>query len=224
MYDENFAKRLNEIIQTLGGVGKACKAAGVSQPTLDRWKKGTSEPLAVNLSKLTRQAGVSMDWLIYGEGEMGNGSQASADNDREYAHVPFYRTEASAGHGAFLDEQREPTHHLAFRWRWLKAHGFALKDLVGLIARGDSMEPTIKDGAAVIINTATKDPADGNVYVIRVGDRLWIKRTQWLLDGSLRLNSDNNFYESMDISVADLEHGDIEVVGQAVHTAYDLVK
>ncbi|PIE42525.1 MAG: hypothetical protein CSA47_00295 [Gammaproteobacteria bacterium] len=85
------------------------------------------------------------------------------------------------------------------------------------------MEPTIKDGASIIINTTRKEPADGNIYVIRIGDRLWVKRTQWLLDGGLRLNSDNDYYESMDIALGDFEHDDIEIVGQVVHTAYDLV-
>ncbi len=198
------------------------KSTTISKSTLQAWELGQREPAFSGVLELADIYKANPKWILFGN-ESPKLSEPS-DLEGEYGYVPFYKTEASAGHGAFLDEHREPTHHLAFRKRWLNAHGFALKDLVGLISRGDSMEPTIKDGASVIVNTTQKEPADGNIYVIRIGDRLWVKRTQWLLDGGLRLNSDNDFYESMDISVNDLEHGDIEVIGQVVHTAYDLLR
>ncbi len=225
-FDSEFAERISQTIEIVGGTSETARQIGVSIPSIARWRDGTSDPSRSNLVNLAKQAGVSVAWLATGEGSMHDAKEVPETTtgwDDNYEYVPFYKTEASAGHGSFLDEHREPTHYLAFRKRWLSAHGFALKDLVGLVSRGDSMEPTIKDGAAIIINTTRKEPADGNIYVIRIGDRLWVKRTQWLLDGGLRLNSDNDYYESMDIALGDFEHDDIEIIGQVVHTAYDLV-
>ncbi len=183
-------------------------------------------PSRTNLVKLAETADVNLTWLATGIGEMDSSEDKNNTDTSEsdYIHVPFFRTEASAGHGSFLDEQREPIHYLAFRWRWLKHHGFALKDLVGLVAKGDSMEPTIQDNAAIIINTSRNEVMDGKIYVIRMADRLWVKRTQWLPNNGLRLISDNKNYGDIDFTKNDLESEDIEVIGQVVHTAYDLVK
>ncbi len=225
--DLAFAERISQTINIIGGISEAARQIGVSIPSISRWRDGTSDPSRSNLVNLAKQAGVSVAWLATGEGSMHDAKeapQAITGWDDNYEYVPFYKAEASAGHGSFLDEHREPTHYLAFRKRWLTAKGFALKDMVGLIARGDSMEPTVQNGAAIIVDTSRNEAMDGNVYVIRMGDRLWIKRTQWLPSGGLRLISDNKMYDSVDVTARDLEHDDIEVIGQVVHTAYDLIR
>ncbi|OPH33752.1 Uncharacterised protein [Moraxella equi] len=57
--------------------------------------------------------------------------------------------------------------------------------------------------------------------MIRIGEQLYVKRTQWLPTG-LRLISDNTIYDPIDLSKADLDSSDIEVYGQVVHISYDL--
>lgn len=194
----------------------------ISKSTLQAWELGQREPSLTGVLELAKLYGADPKWILFDEETPIEDTKK--DSSGEYAHVPFYRAEASAGHGSFLDEHREPTHYLAFRKRWLTAKGFALKDMAGLIARGDSMEPTIQNGAAIIINTSRNEAMDGGIFVVRIGDRLWVKRTQWLTDGGLRLISDNQVYEKMDVSPQDLAGEDIEVIGQVVHTAYDLVR
>lgn len=58
--------------------------------------------------------------------------------------------------------------------------------------------------------------------MVRIDDRLYVKRTQWLPKGGLRLISDNNMYESFDITKQELQQGNIQVYGQVVHISYDL--
>ena len=84
------------------------------------------------------------------------------------------------------------------------------------------MEPTIKDGAAVVVDRRRNNPLDGKIYIVRLQDRLWVKRIQWTPNGGLRLISDNQIYSSFDISRMDLENEDMEVIGQIIHTSYDL--
>lgn len=66
-----------------------------------------------------------------------------------------------------------------------------------------------------------KDIADGDIFVIRIADRLWVKRTQWLPNGHLRLISQNSIYEPFDIDPKD---DAFEIIGEVVHVAYDLNK
>ncbi|MBS9777160.1 MAG: helix-turn-helix domain-containing protein [Gammaproteobacteria bacterium] len=224
--DLDFGSRIEKVIDIIGGMSETARQTGISVPSISRWRDGTSDPSRTNIVKLAEAANVSLAWLATGDGEMKSSEESTNSNTNEgdYVSVPFYRATASAGHGAFTDGHSKPSHHLAFRKRWLEAKGFDLKHLVGLVVSGDSMEPTIHDGAAIIINMARNEVMDGNIYVIRIANRLWIKRTQWLTNGGLRLISDNKTYDNMDISATDLEHDDIEVIGQVVHTAYDLVK
>lgn len=62
-----FEKRLLECVDKIGGVGKACEAAGITYTTLTRWKDGTSDPKMSNILAFAKAADVSLDWLIFGD-------------------------------------------------------------------------------------------------------------------------------------------------------------
>ncbi|PSM52763.1 peptidase S24 LexA-like protein [Campylobacter blaseri] len=59
---------------------------------------------------------------------------------------------------------------------------------------GDSMEPTIQDGAHVIIDISKKEEIDG-IYAILLDDNVIIKRLQFNLDRTITIISDNPKYE-----------------------------
>ncbi len=194
----------------------------VHRNTLKAWETGEREASIETIFVLAKVYQTDPIAIISGS------SRANTDNavvvDDEYERVPFYPAEVSAGHGSFTDGHRQPSHYLAFRKRWIAAKNFHLNRLFGLVVSGDSMEPTIHDGSAIIVDTERNKAMDGNIYVIRMSDRLWVKRTQWLPNGGLRLISDNKAYDNIDIFQSDLQHDDIEVIGQVVHAAYDLIK
>lgn len=68
MCNEEFAKRLEIAIKKIGGVGLACSKAGITYPTLTRWKEGTSDPKLSNIVAFAKAANVSLDWLVSGSG------------------------------------------------------------------------------------------------------------------------------------------------------------
>ena len=140
-------------------------------------------------------------------------------NNQEFALIPGYNIQVSAGHGAINGEQ-QPTRYLAFRYKWLKYRGFNEKDLVVVFAKGDSMEPTIANNNSLLIYTKVESIQDGSIYVIRQDDTLLVKRVQRLLDGNLKLISDNDTYESIVLSKEDFES--LDVVGQVVWIAKDI--
>ena len=229
MYDSNFSDRLDIAIEKIGGIGKACSIIGVSYPTIGRWKEGTSDPKLSNVKAFAEAANVSLDWLVNGGKDI-DVTQVSKPNaiydiekpDDEYAYIPAYDVEVSAGNGSVCLGESEPTKHLAFRQHWLTARGLNVKSLAAMFTKGDSMTPTIPESAVVVINREQRTPLDGKVYVIRIDDRHYVKRIQWLIGGGLRLISDNKFYEPLDITKADMEASNIEICGQVIHASYDL--
>ncbi|MGD8172175.1 S24 family peptidase [Vibrio sp. TRT 21S02] len=141
------------------------------------------------------------------------------DFTEEFALIPGYRVQVSAGHGALNPEQLEPTRHLAFRRKWLKYRGFKETDLAIVWAKGDSMEPTIHNNDTLVVHLGRDKPADGHIYIFRNGDELFVKRYQSML-GTWRLISDNTFYSALDIPKE--EQHQFDVVGQVVHIAKDI--
>jgi phage repressor protein C with HTH and peptisase S24 domain len=108
----------------------------------------------------------------------------------------------------------------AFRRQWLRSKG-NVEDLVLMEARGDSMEPTIADGDAVLINCAKKKVIDGNIYALRAKNAVMVKRLQPIGAARLKVMSDNKLYDSYEI---DLESGDIEIIGQLIWIGRELVR
>lgn len=82
------------------------------------------------------------------------------------------------------------------------------------------MEPTINNKDTLLVNTANNKPRDGQIYIIRSSDSLWVKRIQRQVDGGLLLISDNDAYPPMELKLKD--HPDIEVIGQVVNVSKDL--
>ncbi|MDL2004987.1 XRE family transcriptional regulator [Vibrio parahaemolyticus] len=137
----------------------------------------------------------------------------------EFALIPGYRIQVSAGHGALNPDQLEPTRYLAFRRKWLTYRGFKEGDLAIVWAKGDSMEPTIHNNDTLVVHLGRNKPSDGHIYIFRNGDELFVKRYQSML-GTWRLISDNSFYSALDIPKE--EQHQFEVVGQVVHIAKDI--
>lgn len=138
----------------------------------------------------------------------------------EFALIPGYRIQVSAGHGSLNPDQLEPTRHLAFRRRWLKFRGFCEKDLAIVWAKGDSMEPTIHNNDTLVIHMGRDRPQDGHIYIFRNGEELFVKRYQ-SMPGAWRLISDNKSLYDPIVIPKDEQH-QFQVVGQVVHIAKDI--
>lgn len=139
----------------------------------------------------------------------------------ELVNVPFYNTFASAGFGAFNDDVYEPDDFVGLSSRWLQQRGLQKNKLAFILTSGDSMTPTIHHGDMLLINRAMTMPRDGQIYVIRSGDQLWVKRVQGI-PGGIRLISDNKeIYAPIELMFDD--SANFEVMGQVVFIGHDLI-
>ena len=197
----------------------AIDGIGISRNALQQWETGATEASIAAVYRLSQV--YQTDPLVLLSGKKGAAMAPPASND-EYYYIPAYEVEASAGHGAFTEGATTPVKYLAFRKDWVHDRRLTPASLSAIFARGDSMEPTIPDGAIILVDGSRIEPLNGKIHVIRMDERLWVKRAQWIPGGGLRLISDNRTSDSFDISTSDLEHEDIQICGQVVNVSYDL--
>ena len=103
--------------------------------------------------------------------------------------VPRLRAVAAAGAGGVADDAVVGAIH--FDPRSLQALGVRGQALSAIEAIGDSMEPLIRHGDTMLVDTADRRvPRGGGVFVLRLGDALLVKRVT-VTRGALTIVSDN---------------------------------
>lgn len=191
---------------------------GISFRSWQDYELGKSVPGGKVFESLSR-LGFSSDWLLTGEGPMKRGGivrepyplYLPSDLDQvEYALIPRYNVDVSAGAGALVDGE-SVIGSMAFKREWLRRMGFEVSKLVLVTARGDSMEPTVCDGDILLVDLRQADIVDGAIHVIRIDGHLLAKRLQLGMAGQIIVRSDNARYSPMETS-----RGALQVVGRVV--------
>ncbi|WP_244486606.1 S24 family peptidase [Aureimonas sp. Leaf324] len=104
--------------------------------------------------------------------------------------IPLLDVQPSAGAGTIV-EAEPVVGRVAFDAAWLRARSITPHAAKVLTARGDSMEPTIRSGDTLIIDTAIDQAVDNGIYVLVYGDALLVKRLRIKLDRTVVITSDN---------------------------------
>ncbi|WP_198314584.1 helix-turn-helix transcriptional regulator [Chitinibacter sp. GC72] len=123
---------------------------------------------------------------------------------------------AAAGNGLvnYMDEQE--TEALMFKASFLRYMGVQPHQVFCMRVKGESMEPSLKDGCIVLVDTAQRRVAEG-VFVLRMNDELLVKRLQPLPGGVVRVMSDNPAYASFEINLSQMAEHEIDIIGRAIH-------
>lgn len=135
-----------------------------------------------------------------------------------YVTIPRLNVQASAGAGSLINHE-QVVEYLAFD------EGFVRRvlqrpreNLLMIEARGDSMEPTIREGDLLIVDISTQERVEhSRLYVLLVEDNLLVKRIQQQLDGALLVISDNDRYAPERVARKDLES--LRILGQVIWVA-----
>lgn len=205
---DSFADRINVLIDVAGSGSEFARKCGVSDSVIRKWRNGESDPSRRRLLTIAEAFNVDLIWLASGEGEMrrgrvSNSIQQHVINDvkgenleerNDFALIPMYDVEASAGHGAVVGEELQIS-QLAFRKDWLKSKGLQQNKLATIKTKGDSMEPTLYDGDLLLVDTRIEKIIGDSIYIINADQHLIVKRLQQSLDGSIAIISDNQRYE-----------------------------
>lgn len=219
-------ERIKAAADEVGGLDHlAPKLTGISRRTLSDWANDKTEPRASSLVEISEITGVSLIWLLNGgtarfpSKEPGGSvrivtSPASRDNSGMIRLPVYSEVRASAGPGAVATSEQADG-FLSFEPRFLLDLGANPEWCILIWAHGDSMVPTIPDGAALIVDRSQTEVKNGSIMVISVGDDLLVKRIRRRLDGLIDLISDNPAYAAETLGPAALQQ--LRVVGRVVY-------
>ncbi|MEQ8747320.1 S24 family peptidase [Pyruvatibacter sp.] len=220
--DQVFADRLREARGKKSQTEMA-QQLGVPKNTYGRYERGQTRPDVAFIRGFCELLGVEESWLISGRGrpnrdgltttsrivETGFADEAGSSDD--FVAIPRYAVEASAGPGrqALAEQALED---VAFRRDWLRSIGVSPARAMTLIAAGDSMEPTIRHGDLLLVDTGIETVMDNAIYVLSLHGAVLLKRVQRLIDGTVLVKSDNSLYAEERIGAADADQ--LHVVGR----------
>ena len=104
---------------------------------------------------------------------------------------------------------------LAFQASWLAKKGINPDCARVLTAKGDSMEPTIRDGDVLLVDTSIDSLINHGIYVLVYAGLVLVKRVTKRMDGSVLIRSDNREAYDDEIVAADATH-DLIIAGRVM--------
>ncbi len=151
---------------------------------------------------------VSINWVLYDQLP-----ESLHDMTESIIRVKYFKNiNASAGGGAI--NEREDFEYLRIDKEIANLLGGVqkLKDIESIKVYGDSMEPLLKNGAIVFIDTTKKEMKKDGVFVLNIDGLVFIKKVDIASDGSLDLISENSIYPVENVALD--EH--TKVVGKVI--------
>ena len=191
---DQFPSRLKKAVgdKSIRGFARDC---GFSDTVLRQYLNGQSEPTRPALLAIARTANVSVEWLATGQ--------------------PVARSQDSSKASA---EQYSYKNPLAFETNWLQTEfPNSFENLLLTQVIDESMEPTLQVGDLVLVDTNDRDleTVSHGIYLLKLDNRLLIKRLQCVADNTLRLLSDHPAYEAFSIQLSETPSG-LSLMGKVV--------
>lgn len=201
------ARRLAQAVDLAGGPAKVLGESGVKPSTYNRYINEESEASAEKLGRIAEAAGVSLDWLVLNRGTPifeADAAPQPIPSGPDMAMIPYLSTSARAGgdqRPEFSEVEKIPFSRLLLRKLGVGA------DQIGFTrSTGDSMSPTIQDGALVLVDRSKKEIVGDAIYVVSLDGETRIKRVRKNIDGTISLISDNrDVYEPERLACADAQ-------------------
>ena len=184
------------------------RRTGVSDVAARNWVVRGDQPKGDRLTRLCEALGVTPAWLLFGDE---SAPRQTVETDDGMIAVPYLDVRASCGVGEPQSYQGL-VRFVRVDPAALRARTDARPESLNLItAVGDSMEPTIEAGSAVVVDISpVSSPRDG-LWVVAYGDQIFIKRIQVTPSG-YRLISDNSRYPPIEIESFDR----VKLVGRVI--------
>ena len=162
----NIGRRLKEE-RNLKGLSQQqlADAVGIKQSAISQLESGASQKTTY-AAAIAAKLGVNALWLETGRGpKYPEVSEPQSPSEDEYFLVPILDVHAACGNGHFIDQALVEG---GFALPKAMLHDLGVPEGQGRIihTKGNSMAPTIQDGAVVLINLADKEPMMSKVYAV----------------------------------------------------------
>lgn len=120
---------------------------------------------------------------------------------------------ASMGYGVTVYDETKTTSY-AISSKLASDLGIKPDNADIIFGTGNSMEPTIKGGDALLVDRNRREICDGKIYCIRHDGQLKAKRLQKLSKTKLKVISDNKDYEAITLDFTQERDIDFEIIGE----------
>ncbi|MYE06681.1 MAG: S24 family peptidase [Chloroflexi bacterium] len=142
--------------------------------------------------------------------------EALSGSHEDSGSIVVRELRTAAGGGAFdLDES--VSGRVYFKASWLRKHQLDPDQCCIMGVTGESMEPTLSDGCAILLDQRRRKLRPNSIFVVRGPDGLIVKRAMKSDTGEWVLASDNEYWPSIPWPDG------AEIVGQVIWTAHELL-
>jgi phage repressor protein C with HTH and peptisase S24 domain len=213
---------LKYIIDSHKGVKNFSHLTGIKEHVLYKFISGSIIPSREDLEIITEKCNEATNSNFDDEAFFENSTTKLFDVPEipnnmftSESNIPFYEVSASAGNGTLV-ENEELAHNISFRAEWLRKDlGVNPNDVFVMLTKGDSMDPTIKEDALIMVDKNTQKHING-IYVLRFNGELLVKRLQFTMSNTIKVISDNKAYDTEEINPEQLTGTDLEIIGRVV--------
>lgn len=218
MASSSFSERLANIFRERDITQQeAAQKVGVSRQAIARWlngssENGSSEPERAKIVALAEFLRLPPAYLMFGE----SGAFDSVELNDNMISIPVLDVQGGCWPAGRENTVVSMVMLLKVMKDWVlsRCPNANLFKLHIINAFGDSMEPTIKEGDFIIVDTSKTNVAADGIYAIQAGQETFIKRIQRQIDGSVLLLSDNPHYQPYKVPPEDRET--MKIIGKCI--------
>lgn len=188
------------------------EALGISKEHFSVLKKRNKVPFE-ELTYFCAKKRVSINWLLFDQQP-----KSLVETTEKFSRIRYFDDlYASAGGGA--ETYEEAFEYLYLDERMMTKLGITKKEqfIEAINIVGNSMEPTLQDGALAFVDTTIKEFRKGGVFVVRAPSGLFVKRLSLRADGMMELISDNKNYPPEAV-----DPHDMMIIGKVIGTLEDV--
>jgi len=202
-----FGDRLKTLLKD--GVSQKTMAAeiSVSLSTFQSWLAEKNQPKLEAIARIAELTGADLNWLVMGK------AAAQPESRPDFALIKRLDVHASAGSGTLNNEEQQ-IGSLSFRRDWLRERGINPNAATVISAWGDSMEPTIRSGDTLLVDSSIDRIIDEGIYILVLNGLALVKRLRIHMNGDLTLSSDNPQYGNETVKAKTLN--DLTVAGRVM--------
>ncbi len=217
--EETYRERLVMLSKQHGGQTGLSKLIDKSPAQISQWINGSADSKTGKARSMKSDTAREIEIALnLPRGWMDQPINAELSQPHEgYIQLKLLDIKAAAGDGAINAEYPESVQMVEVSEKWVRKNiGNNFKDISIITASGDSMQPTFNCGDWLFVDQAVKFYEDDGVYVFMSGAGLRVKRLQKLINGELKVISDNQKYKSETLVCNELNS--IKICGKVVAT------
>lgn len=219
---QTFKDRLSDVMQG-ASIPSFAKKCGMSETVIRDYLSGKTYPSLNRLATIAENSGVSYDWLATGYAieEIDSNINEKVYNEKIY-RIPVYKKEMPSIEEAKTQKYvrgAPPVMNYPVLDGWLSYRGLKPEQTIIYWAKGDIMEPEIKNNNGLIIDTSRREIIDGGIYLIEHGDMTLLRRIHFTINGWL-LQANSNNIQTIEVSKSDFNQ--YKIVGIVVQIIKDI--